>query len=254
MTAPDYKDADPATLAGRTVLVTGGAHRVGGAISTHLGALGARVIVHAHQHLQAADRLVAKLPAGSVAIGADLRLPDGADRLYEALGSLAPQVDGLVHAAASFLRGPLAELTAAQWDEVFSLNLRAFALLAGRFAAARAGRGGDLIAIGDSAGLELWPSYVAHSIAKAGLLSLVKLLAKGMAPAFRVNAIVPGAVLPPDGTSAELVATYARRTLLQRIGQPADIADAVAYLLRAPFVTGAILPVTGGSELWRGRE
>ncbi|NLN10057.1 MAG: hypothetical protein GX178_00410, partial [Acidobacteria bacterium] len=82
MTAPDYKDADPATLAGRTVLVTGGAHRVGGAISTHLGALGARVIVHAHQHLQAADRLVAKLPAGSVAIGADLRLPDGADRLY----------------------------------------------------------------------------------------------------------------------------------------------------------------------------
>ena len=123
-----------------------------------------------------------------------------------------------------------------------------------KLAAARAGRGGDLVAIGDSAGLELWPSYVAHSIAKAGLLSLVKLLAKGMAPTFRVNAIVPGAVLPPDGTSAELVATYARRTLLQRIGQPADIADAVAYLLRARFVTGAILPVTGGSELWRGRE
>lgn len=254
MTAGDYRDGGAPPLAGRTVLVTGGAHRVGEAISRHLGSLGARVVVHAHRHLEAAERLVAALPAGGVALGADLRRADGADRLFDALGPHAAEVDGLVHAAASFHRGSLADLEAGKWDEVHALNLRAFALLAKRFAAARAGRGGDLVAIGDAAGLELWPSYLAHSVAKAGLVALVRALAKGLAPAFRVNAVLPGAVLPPEGTSPELIATYARRTLLQRIGRPEDIAEAVAYLLAARFVTGAVLPVTGGSELWRGRD
>ncbi len=210
-------------------------------------------MVHAFRHRGAAEALAAALPAGGVAVTADLRAPDAGVRLYGALGPLGAEVDGLVHAAASFHRGGLCELAAGEWDEIHALNLRAFALLAERMLAARGSRGGDLVAIGDAAGLELWPSYLAHSVAKAGLLALVRTLAKGMAPAFRVNAVVPGPVLPPDGTTAEQAATYARRTLLQRIGRPEDVAEAVAYLLGARFVTGAVLPVTGGSELWRGQ-
>ncbi|HSM50009.1 MAG TPA: SDR family oxidoreductase [Thermoanaerobaculia bacterium] len=254
MTAPDYRDGASRLLAGRTLLVTGGAHRVGEAISRHLGSLGARIVVHAHRHLAAAEDLVASLPAGGLALAADLRSPDGAARVYEQLGLLAPEVDGLVHAAASFRRGSLAEVEAGEWDEVHALNLRSFALLAERRLAARGSRGGDLVAIGDAAGIELWPSYIAHSVAKAGLLALVRALAKGMAPAFRVNAVVPGPVLPPEGTTAEQAASFAGRTLLQRLGRPEDVAEAVAYLLGARFVTGAVLPVTGGSELWRGQR
>jgi len=251
-------------LAGRTVLVTGGAHRVGGAISRHLGALGARVLVHYHASAAEAEALVAALPAGGRALPADLARPDGPAALVAACAAAGELPDAAVHSAASFLRRPVLETTAADWDAVFAVNTRAFFLLAAELArrwsaevgeGASAGEGAPdrcLVAISDSGARELWTGYAAHCVSKAALLPLVRVLAKALAPDVRVNAVVPGPILPPDDTPSAERAAIAERTLLKRIGDPDTVARAVAYLLTEPFVTGAELDVTGGSHLWRG--
>jgi pteridine reductase len=240
-------------FAGRTILVTGGAHRVGGAISRYLGARGARVLVHYHGNAGLAADLVAGLPAGGAAFAADLADPEGSRRLFEACAAAGEEPDALVHAAASFLHKPLLDTSAADWDGVQALNLRAFFLLAQELARRRGALGGDLVAIGDAAALELWPGYVAHSVAKAALVALVKALAKALAPRYRVNGVMPGPVLPPAGVSAAELERMRQRTLLKRLGDPVDVARAVDFLLRSDFSTGSWVEVTGGSQLWRGQ-
>lgn len=242
-----------APFAGRTILVTGGAHRVGGAISRLLGERGARVVVHHHRSRAEAEALAASLPSGGMTVAADLGSADGPGRLFHTCAAAGWLPDAVVHAAASFQPGSLEATSAAAWDDVQALNLRAFFLVAQELYRRRGASGGDLVAIGDSAALELWPGYLAHSVAKAALVSLVKLLAKSMAPAFRVNGVLPGPVLPPAGADAEEIDRMRRRTLLKRLGDPADVALAVEFLLRCRFATGSWVEVTGGSQLWRGQ-
>jgi pteridine reductase len=239
-------------LAGRSVLVTGGAHRVGGAISRHLGGRGARILVHYHRQDALAAELAARLPAGGAAFGADLSDPDGPRRLLDACAAAGEAPDAVVHSAASFLKRPLLATSAADWDGVQALNLRAFFLLAQELARRRGELGGDLVAIGDAAAVELWSGYLAHAVAKAALIPLVEALAKALAPHYRVNGVMPGPVLPPAGTPPEELERMRQRTLLKRLGRPGDVARAVEFLLRCDFATGSWIEVTGGSPLWRG--
>lgn len=240
-------------FAGRSILVTGGAHRVGGAISRHLGATGARVLVHYHRQGDQANELVAGLPAGGAAFAADLGDADGPRRLFEVCAAAGEAPDAVVHAAASFLRRPALATSAAEWDAVQALNLRAFFLLSQELVRARGERGGDLIAIGDAAAKELWTGYLAHSVAKAALVPLVKALAKALAPRYRVNGVMPGPVLaPPDTPPAELE-RMRQQTLLKRLGNPHHVAQAVEFLLSCDYATGSWVEVTGGSPLWRGQ-
>jgi pteridine reductase len=264
-------------LAGRTVLVTGGAHRVGEAISRHVAARGARVLVHHHESGAAARALAAELD-GALALAADLAAADGPSRLLAACAEAGAFPDAVVHSAASFLRRPVADTSAEDWDEVFALNLRAFFLLARDFARwhgaeaasmgkapmekAPAGEAAEgrptavadrcLIAVSDSGAYELWTGYAAHCVAKAALLPLVQVLAKALAPAVRVNAVIPGPVLPEPGTSPGRRRAMEERTLLGRLGDPADVAGAVGFLLGNRFTTATLLEVTGGAHLWRG--
>jgi pteridine reductase len=240
-------------FAGRSILVTGGAHRVGGAISRYLGARGARILVHYHGSAALAADLVASLPAGGAAFGADLSDPEGPRRLFDACRTAGEMPGAVVHAAASFLHRPLLETGAADWDAVQALNLRAFFLLAQELVRARGELGGDLVAIGDAAALELWSGYVAHSVAKAALIPLVKALAKALAPRYRVNGVMPGPVLAPPGTPPAELERMRQQTLLKRLGDPDDVSQAVEFLLRCDFATGSWVEVTGGSQLWRGQ-
>jgi pteridine reductase len=235
------------------MLVTGGAHRVGGAISRHLAGLGARVIVHYRGGAEKAAALLAELAPGSAAIGADLADPDGPRQLLDACAAAGHVPDAVIHAAASFLNRSWLATAAADWDAVHALNLRAFFLLAQELARRRGELGGDLVAIGDAAAFELWTGYVAHSVAKAALIPLVKALAKAMAPRYRVNGVIPGPVLPPDDAPPDEIERIRERTLLKRLGSPAHVAQAVEFLLRCDFATGSWVEVTGGSQLWRGR-
>ncbi len=249
-----YTDtARPAPLLGHLVLVTGGARRIGGVVSRHLGALGARVAVHCHTSEHTAQELVSELPAGSFVLQADLATADGASRIYRELDRRAESPDLFVHCAASFVRADLEASDAAIWDHALALNLRSFALVAREMVRRREASGGVMVAIADAAGVELWPNYLAHSVAKAGLIALVKSMARGLGPAFRVNAVVPGPVLPPEETTATERSAMEERTLVKRLGSPQDVARAVEFLVLTDFVTGASIHVTGGSELWRGK-
>ena len=86
------------------------------------------------------------------------------------------------------------------------------------------------------------------------MLTLVQALAKAMAPKFRVNAVVPGPVLLPEGVSEVEREAIRGRTLLGRLGEPRHVAEAVDFLLSCDYATGAILDVTGGAHLWRSEK
>ena len=94
---------------------------------------------------------------------------------------------------------------------------------------------------------------MAHSVAKAALIPLVKALAKALAPRYRVNGVMPGPVLARPGTSPAELERMRQQTLLKRLGDPGDVVRAVEFLLRCDFATGSWVEVTGGSQLWRGQ-
>jgi pteridine reductase len=239
-------------LDGATALVTGGGKRVGRAIVLGLAQRDVRVVVHYHGSAAGAADVVAEIERGggkAYAIQADLRDPRAAEQLVHASAERLGGLDILVNSAAIMLRTPLEQVTPAQWDEMFAINLRAPFFTSRAAAAVMAERGGVIVNIADLAGLEAWPAYVPHGITKAGVIQMTRALAKTLAPRIRVNAVAPGTVLLPESWSAEDAARLVRTTPLQRLGEPTDVAHAVVYLLEADYVTGDVLVVDGGRHV-----
>jgi pteridine reductase len=110
-------------------------------------------------------------------------------------------------------------------------------------------KGGAIVNIADLAALETWPEYIPHGISKAGVMQLTRALARKLAPAIRVNAVVPGAVLLPEHWTKEDADKLVRTTPLARLGAPEDVARAVVYLLESDYVTGDAVIVDGGRHL-----
>jgi pteridine reductase len=129
-----------------------------------------------------------------------------------------------------------------------SLNLRAPFLVA-QAAAAEMQTGGAIVNIADLAAFETWPSYIPHSISKAGIVKMTEGLARVLAPGIRVNAIAPGAVLLPDDWTDKTGERLADTTPLRRLGDPEDVVDAMLYLLSADYVTGETIIVDGGRRI-----
>ncbi len=110
---------------------------------------------------------------------------------------------------------------------------------------------GAIVNIVDLAAFEPWRNYAAHGVGKAALLALTRQMAMELAPSVRVNAVAPGNVLPPEGLTQEQIDRLARRSLLKRWGTPADVAQAVRFLIEADFITGEVLVVDGGELMAR---
>ena len=160
------------------------------------------------------------------------------------------RIDILVNSAAIFYRTPFATVTEADWDRFLTVNLKAPFLLCRRAGELMSRQGsGKIVNVADIAGAKVWAEYIPYSISKAGLLALTTGLAKALAPAVQVNAIAPGTVLLPDGSSAEERERALARVPLKRLGSPEDIARAAVYLIQSDFVTGEVLSVDGGQRL-----
>jgi pteridine reductase len=232
-------------------LVTGGGKRVGRAIALHLASMEFDVAIHFHRSDAGARETMEKCRARGVRanwFGADLADPASAQMLVERVKASFGRIDALVNSAAVMLRTPLETVSAAQWDQIFAINLRAPFFLSLAVSRAMAD-GGAIVNIGDHLADETWSTLVPHGISKAGVVAMTRHLARQLAPAVRVNAVTPGAVLPPADWDDAARKRLADDTLLRRLGTPEDVAGAVGYLLRAPYVTGHVLVVDGGRQI-----
>jgi pteridine reductase len=135
------------------------------------------------------------------------------------------------------------------WDAVMDLNARAPHLLVRAAAQLLRAAKGSVINITDLAAFQPWTERPHHAVSKAALAHLTRIQARVLAPDVRVNAVAPGAVLPPDDLPEERRRALAAAAPLGRLGTPEDVVRAVLYLAGAPFVTGEILLVDGGRLL-----
>ena len=237
-------------LTGRVALVTGGARRLGRAFALGLAGRGMDVAIHYGSSRKDADATVGAirdLGRRAVAFAGDLR--DGAvaaalpRRVVDEFGRL----DILVNSAAVMERIAVEDTTIDQWDAIMNLNLRAPFLLAQQAAPHLRATGGRIINIADLGGLEPWRNYAAHSVSKAGVVMLTKVLAVALAPDITVNAIAPGTVLVPDEYDDERREFLSETTPLKRLGTPDDAVKALLFLVEhGDFITGETLVVDGG--------
>lgn len=238
---------------GKTALVTGGAIRIGRAISLALAGEGMRVVVHYHSSSTEADALVGEVRSAggeAVAIGADLSVHAEVERLAREAAAAFGGVDVLVNNASVFPPERLGEVGEGLWDRTLAVNLKAPFFLTQLLAPAMKARGaGVVVNLADLAGLQPWAAYAVHAVSKAGLVHFTKVAARALAPEVRVVAIAPGTVLPPARLPGEELERLARRAPLGRIGAPEDVTRALLYLLRADFVTGEVMVVDGGRTL-----
>jgi pteridine reductase len=245
-----------ASLEGRTALVTGGARRVGAAISRRLHAAGASVVLHYRDSSADAERLAAELNAAraksAATVKAELLAPIAPRALVAAALDGFGRLDVLVNNASSFFPTALGAIEASHWEELIGSNLRAPLFLSQEAAPHLAKMKGAIVNIVDIHAERPLKGYPVYSIAKAGLAALTRSLAIELAPAVRVNGVAPGAIAwPEDGQFPdEERKRIVLSTPLARTGAPEDIAGAVQFLACAPFVTGQILAVDGGRSLY----
>jgi pteridine reductase len=239
-------------LQGKIALVTGGARRVGRAIALELARRGASIALHHHDSTAEAGETAAEIRRLGVEVATfavDLALPDEIQLLAEDVGRRFGGLDLLVNSAAIYFRTPFGEVTAADWDRLHAVNLRAPFLLTQALAPTLRQRHGRVVMIADVGGTQPWTGYLPYGASKAGIIYLTRGLAKALAPEVLVNAVSPGTVLPPSEATAEEMAAEERRAALKRLGTPEDVAGAVAFLCQADYITGQVLAVDGGKLL-----
>jgi pteridine reductase len=240
-------------LTGRVALVTGAGRRLGLAMARALAGRGMTLAIHHHSSSEGAAALRDDVTAAggrAACFAADLSDPDAAAELPRRVARELGGLDVLVNSAAIMQKQSFEATTPADWDATLDLNLRSvFFCTHGAAPALRAARG-KVVNRADLSGLEPWPGFAAHSISKAGVVMLTRVLARVLAPEVTVNAIAPGAVLVPEAYDAEERDRLARAAPLRRLGSPADVTEALLYLLeRADFVTGEVLAVDGGRHI-----
>jgi pteridine reductase len=242
---------------GKVVLVTGGAKRVGAAISRRLHEAGASVAVHYLASRDEAQALTADLngarPGSAEPVKANLLQEQDLAGLVQQTIRRFGRLDAVINNASSFYAQPLSEITDAHWNDLIGTNLKAPLFLAQAAASELRRNHGAIVNIVDIHAERPMHGHLLYSVAKTALSGLTRALAQELAPFVRVNAVAPGVILWPEGgewQDEESRRKIVAHTLLKREGEPDDIARAVLFLLQdAPYVTGQIIAVDGGRSI-----
>ena len=253
------------TLQNKTALVTGASKGIGRATALALARAGAHVVVHYGRSAQEAESLVAEIRTKggrADAISADLGTADGASLLAKEVRSIVgDRLDVLVLNAGVSKAARVADHTVEDFDNLFATNVRGPFFLVQQLLPVL-GEGSNIVAISSAVartvvgkpGLEN-PSVLAYASTKGALETLVRNWAAILGPrGIRVNAVAPGVI---DTDMSNFTKTEAGREValemqaLKRIGKPEDVADVVAFIASdgARWITGASIPVDGGSKL-----
>jgi len=244
-------DSNSRKLTGKVALVTGAAKRLGRAIALHLAREGADVVVHFHRSSEEAQEVVTQitdLGRRAICLSADLAKKSDIDMLLANSNKEFGRLDILINNASNFLRADFASITEEIWDAALDVNLKAPFFCAQAAAPLLKGNNGVIINLSDVAGFLGWTGYIPHSVSKAGVSMLTRVLAKALAPEIRVNAIAPGTITMPDDPP-ELAADYIKRAPLHRTGTIEDVTAALSFLINSPFITGEVLLLDGGRTL-----
>ena len=238
----------------KTILVTGGAKRVGRRLVEHLSAAGHAVIIHANRNAADAEQLCATLRAKNPdtwTISANLADHSAACALVDQAAQLAGgPLSGLINSASIFDYDTPGAIKPDVLERAMAVNLRAPALLSERFFA-QADRGHDNCII-NMLDQKLWnmnPDFFSYTLSKAGLLAATDMMARAFAPTVRVNAIAPGLLLPSFDQSQEEFETAASRNPMGRPIDLDNITSAAEFLLGNTALTAQVLHVDNGQRL-----
>lgn len=239
-------------IKGKTAIVTGGAHRVGRAITLELARAGANVVINYYSSAEKANTTAEEaiaLDVGALVVQADIANEDQINQMVSAARQKFGSVDILVNSADPFDPTPFPTNDSSAWRRKIETAIHGPFYCANAAAPLMLEQGeGAIVNIVD---LSVWkPSrgFAAHSVAKAGLMAFTRQLALDLAPTVRANAVAPGPVLPPPDFDEERVERTARKTLLKRWGRAEDVSKAVRFLIEADYITGEVIVVDGGER------
>jgi NAD(P)-dependent dehydrogenase (short-subunit alcohol dehydrogenase family) len=240
-------------LEGKTVLISGGAKRLGRASALALAQAGADVAITFRNSLREAQRTVIDVSSfgvRAVALRCDVTEEKSVrEAVREAVKELG-ELDILVNNAANYETVPFEKLTLKQWDAIFASNARGPFLVSREAVKFLRRRRGKIINMGSLGGLLPWPDHAHYCSSKAALHMLTKVMAKALAPEIAVNCVAPGMIDLGEKAAAAFMRRMAKQTPMRRNGTGAEIAAAVLFFATAPhFITGQIMAVDGGLGL-----
>lgn len=245
-------------------IITGAANRIGRAIALRLAGDGNAVAVHYHQSSDDARetvRLICENGGTAVAVKADLRKEGQIGQLIDdAVGAFDQPLDILVNNASLFEEDDISTVSADSWASHMQVNLRAPLALSQRFAKVLASqdknhRRGNIINLIDQRVWRLTPEFLSYTVSKSALWTLTQTLAQALAPDIRVNGIAPGPALVSKHQDKEAFQAEVRAVPLRRGPGTAEIANAAAFILGSPSMTGQLITLDGGQHLaWHSAD
>ena len=240
-------------LLGKTVLITGGAKRLGRASALSLARAGADVAITFNRSAREAQHTVIDLTGLGVrafALRCDVTSEKSVRGMVKDAVRELGGLDILVNNAANYETVEFEKLTVAQWDDMFASNTRGPFLVSREALKYLRERKGKIIKLGSLGGLRPWASHAHYCSSKAAVHMLTKVMAKAFAPEIAVNAVAPGMIDLAEKDAKEFMRKMARVTPMKRNGTGEEIAAAVRFFAEAPhFITGQILVVDGGLSL-----
>ena len=231
----------------KTVLVTGGAVRIGRAICTAFAHAGAKVIIHYNKSgKEAAEllRILGSEKAGHQLVKCELSALSSAERLIPALG----RIDILVNNASGYFPCPLGKENIAIAEKQFAINLHAPLLLMRKFQEQKI-KSGCIINLLDQRIAKFSPADGSYTLSKKALAEATCTSALQWAPRIRVNGVAPGAILPPRGMEKSKMKIQLSMTPMKKAPTPAEVAKACIFLAENDSITGQIIFVDGGQHL-----
>jgi NAD(P)-dependent dehydrogenase (short-subunit alcohol dehydrogenase family) len=238
-------------LAGKRVLITGAAKRIGRAIALSLAGAGANVAITYLNSPRDAEKTLDEIRAEGTrafAVQADLTQEDQIRHAADAVTAEFAGLDLLVNNAGFFASAAMDEITVDEWDRMFATNTRAPFLVAQALHTTLKEARGRIVNIGSLGGIHPWATHAHYCTSKAALHMLSQTMAKAWAPEISVNCVAPGMIV--QGEVGEMYQQFAERTPMRRNGTAEDVAAAVLFFATAPhFITGQMLAVDGGLGL-----